>query len=74
MRFALPTGLALIVLAALALTYQGITYTTQEEVVNFGPIKATAETQKTLPLPPPLSALVLAAGVALVIVGAKNRP
>ena len=74
MKFALPIGLVLIVLAALALTFQGITYTTQEEVVNFGPLKATAETQKTLPLPPPLSGLVLAIGVGLVFVGARNKP
>lgn len=73
MRFALPIGLVLIVLAALALTFQGITYTTKEEVVNFGPLKATAETQKTLPLPPALSGLVLAIGVGLVIVGARRQ-
>ena len=73
MKYALPAGIVLIVLAALALTFQGISYTTKEEVINLGPLKATAETEKTIPLPPALSALVLAIGVGLVIAGARSR-
>lgn len=72
MKYSLAIGIALIVLAALALTFQGITYTTKEEVINLGPLKATAETEKTIPLPPALSALVLAIGVGLVIAGARK--
>jgi hypothetical protein len=65
-------GIALIVLGALALAYQGITYTTREKVVDLGPIQASVEKQKTIPLSPILGAGALAAGVILVLVRNKR--
>jgi hypothetical protein len=65
-------GIVLIVLGALALAYQGITYTTREKVVDLGPIKASVDKQKTIPLPPILGAVALAAGVVLLVVGNKR--
>lgn len=35
-------GVALIVIGALALAYQGITYTTREKVVDLGPMSRTS--------------------------------
>ncbi|MGC1686017.1 MAG: hypothetical protein WA734_10395 [Candidatus Acidiferrales bacterium] len=32
--------------------YQGITYTTHKKVVDIGPIHATKQEHKTIPLPP----------------------
>ena len=66
-------GILLVVLGALALAYQGISYTRQEKVLDVGPIHATAETQERIPLPPILGGLVLAGGVALLIIGAKRK-
>jgi uncharacterized membrane protein HdeD (DUF308 family) len=65
-------GVVLIVLGVLALAYQGITYTTREKVVDLGPLKASVEKQKTIPLPPVLGALALASGIVLVLVGSKR--
>jgi hypothetical protein len=65
-------GIALIVLGVIALAYQGITYTTQEKVIDLGPLKATVEKEKTIPLPPVLGALALAGGIVLVIVGNRR--
>jgi uncharacterized membrane protein len=65
-------GIALIVLGIVAFAYQGITYTSRETVIDIGPLHATADTQKTIPLPPLLGGLVLAGGIVLVIVGAKK--
>jgi uncharacterized membrane protein HdeD (DUF308 family) len=65
-------GVVLIVIGVLALAYQGITYTTREKVIDLGPLKASVEKQKTIPLPPVLGALALAAGVTLVVVGNKR--
>jgi len=65
-------GIALIILGVVALAYQGITYTTREKVIEVGPLEATTETKKTIPLPPALGALALAGGIVLVIVGAKR--
>ena len=65
-------GIALIVLGIVAFAYQGITYTSREKIIDIGPIQATADTQKTIPLPPILGGLVLAGGIVLVLVGAKK--
>lgn len=65
-------GVVLIVLGIVALAYQGITYTTQEKVVDLGPLKASVEKKKTIPLPPILGGLAVAAGVFLVWVGARR--
>ena len=65
-------GIALIVLGVIALAYQGITYTTREKVVDLGPLKVTAEKEKTIPLPPILGGLALAGGIVLVIVAARK--
>jgi hypothetical protein len=72
MKAATVLGIALIVLGVLALAYQGITYTTREKVVDLGPLKITADKEKSIPLPPILGALALAGGVVLVIVGVRK--
>lgn len=65
-------GIALIVLGIVAFAYQGITYTSREQIIDIGPIQATADTRKTIPLPPLLGGLVLAGGIVLMLVGVKK--
>jgi hypothetical protein len=65
-------GVVLIILGIIALAYQGITYTTREKVIDLGPLKASVEKQKTIPLPPVLGGLAVAAGVLLVWVGSRR--
>jgi len=65
-------GIALIALALIAFVYQGITYTTREKVVDLGPLKFTAQKEKTIPLPPILGGLALAGGVVLLVVAARR--
>jgi len=65
-------GIALIVLGIVAFTYQGINYTSRETVIDIGPLHATADTQKTIPLSPLLGGLVLVGGIVLVVVGANK--
>lgn len=72
MKSATLIGLVLIVLGIVALAYQGITYTTREKVIDIGPLEATAETEKTIPLPPLLGGLALIGGIVLVVVGNKK--
>ena len=62
----------LIAIGVVSLAYQGITYTTREKVLEVGPIKATAEKEKTIPLPPILGELALAGGVVLLVAGARR--
>ena len=65
-------GIVLIVLGIVAFAYQGITYTSRETVIDIGPIKATADTQKTIPLPPILGGLMFVGGIVLVVVGNRK--
>jgi hypothetical protein len=42
-------------------------------VLDIGPLEATTETEKSIPLPPLLGGLALAGGVVLLIAGSKKR-
>ena len=66
-------GVLLIVAGVLALAYQQISYTTREKVLDIGPIEATAERHKTLPLPPVLGGVAVVAGIAMLFVGPRKR-
>jgi hypothetical protein len=66
-------GIVLIVLGALALTYQGINYTRQKNVVDLGSIHVTTETQERIPVPPALGALALIGGIALLVLGGRKK-
>ena len=56
----------------MALVFQGITYTTQKDVINLGPIHATTEQKKTIPLPPILGGIALVGGIVLLFAGRKK--
>ena len=62
----------LIALGIVAFAYQGITYTTKENVVDIGPLKVTTEKSRTLPLPPIVGAVALVGGIALLVTGRKK--
>ena len=66
-------GVLLVVLGLVALIYQGITYTTRETVIDIGPLHATAEREKTVPLPPVLGIVAVAGGVVLLVAGGRKR-
>jgi uncharacterized membrane protein len=65
-------GIALILLGIVAFAYQGITYTSREKVIDVGPLQASVDTKKTIPLSPLLGGLVLVGGIVLVVVGTKK--
>jgi hypothetical protein len=68
----LPNIIIAIILIALgiaAFAYHCIIYATREKVVDLGPIHMTAETTKTLPLPPLVGAISLVGGIVLLVVG-----
>jgi len=66
MKGTLLLGLALIAFGVIALVYQGISYTTHKKVVDIGPIEATREEHKTIPLPPILGVIALVGGIIIV--------
>ena len=65
-------GVLLIVLGVIALGYEGITYTTREKVLDIGPLQASVDKKKTIPLSPALGAAALLGGIALVVTGARR--
>ena len=73
MRPKIIIAIILIVLGIAALAYQGSTYTTQEKVVDLGPIHMTAEKTKTIPLPPIMGAIALIGGIVLLVVGSSKQ-
>jgi hypothetical protein len=72
MKTAPLIGVILIILGVISLAYQGITYTTHKKVLDIGPLQATEEQQKTIPLPPVLGGIALIGGVVLLVLGRKQ--
>jgi uncharacterized membrane protein len=64
-------GMILIALGLFGLAWGGFTYTTQEKVVDVGPIHATRDETHRVPLPPIAGAVALIGGVALLIAGKR---
>jgi drug/metabolite transporter (DMT)-like permease len=65
-------GVILIVLGLVGLAWGGFTYTTREKVVDIGPIHATREQTRNIPLPPIAGAVALIAGVVLLVAGRRR--
>ena len=66
-------GVLLIVFGVVALALGGISYTKREKVVDLGPIQATAERQKTIPLSPIAGIAAVAGGIALIALGSRRK-
>lgn len=73
MKPTLVIGIALILAGAAILVYRQFSYQSRETVLKLGPIQATAETTKTVPLPPVLGWVLLGAGACVLVVGVKSK-
>ena len=73
MKTATIVGVLLIVLGLVSFAYQGITYTTHKKVLDIGPVHATAEQHKTIPLPPLLGGIAFIGGVVLLLAGNRSE-
>ena len=65
-------GIVLVALGLIAVVWGGFNYTTRETVVDIGPIHATRDKEHNIPMPPVVGALVILAGVALLVTGKKG--
>jgi hypothetical protein len=72
MKPAVIAGILLIVLGIISLSYNRITYTKEEKIAEIGPFTATAEREKSIPLPPVLGGLALVAGAGMIAVGYRK--
>ena len=66
-------GAVLIAVGVAALVYGGVTYTSRETVIDIGPLKATAEQEKTFPVSPVVGVAAVAGGAALLAGGMRSR-
>ena len=73
MKNTLIAGIALILLGAAVLAYRQFSYKTEETVLNIGPIKATAERTKTVPIPPIIGWALIGSGALVLVVGARVK-
>ena len=73
MRTAAVFGLLLIVLGAVALTFQGFTFFTHDRLVEAGPFHIDVQKPHTIILHPIVGVVALVAGVALLLSGRQSR-
>ena len=66
-------GVALIVKGAAVLGYDHYSYTTKENILQIGPITATAERTHALSLPPIIGWLPIGGGACVLIFGAWSK-
>jgi uncharacterized membrane protein YidH (DUF202 family) len=66
-------GFALVVIGLVSLLIGGFRWTQQKTVVDIGPLKATTEEHKTLPIPPIFGALALVGGIVVLVAPARRR-
>ncbi len=62
----------LVLLGAAVLIWPNISYTGRETLVDVGLVNVTADTKKSVPLPPILGGILLAGGAVLIVVGARK--
>lgn len=67
------TGILLLVLGLVAWIHPEFTYSTREEVMKVGPLKATVDKEEKVQVPVGVSALLLIAGLGLVVFGSQMK-
>lgn len=65
-------GIILIIAGILALVIPRFTYTEREAVLDVGPIQATAERQRSIPIHPAISTIAIIGGLVLVVAGSRR--
>ena len=65
-------GIILIGVGILLLAYKGISYKTNEKVLDLGPLQVTQEKTKTFPLSPVFGGVAIVGGILLVGLSGKR--
>ena len=66
-------GIFLIILGVIALFYQGISFIIPKDILDLKYIAITINENKTIPLPPIVGVVSLAAGIALIMFSLKGK-
>jgi uncharacterized membrane protein YdcZ (DUF606 family) len=65
-------GVLLILVGLVLFASPRIIYSAREKVIHTDSVDVTAKRQKTLNIPRPLALLTIAAGIAVIVVGARK--
>jgi uncharacterized membrane protein YidH (DUF202 family) len=66
-------GGLLVVVGLVSLLLGGFRWTQQKTVLDVGPVRATTEEHKAVPIPPVIGALALVGGIVLLVVPTRRR-
>lgn len=66
-------GIVLIVLGIAGFVVPRIDFTTEETVIDAGPIEVEAEQRQSIPIPDVAAGAAVASGIVLTLVGAARR-
>ena len=66
-------GLVLVIVGLVSLLWGGISWTRERTVLDIGPLEARTEERETIPLPPILGGVALAAGAVLLFMRQRTR-
>jgi hypothetical protein len=73
MKISVIIAIGLIVLGAAVLGYEHYSYTTRDQILQIGPLTATAEQTHTVLIPPIIGWLLIGAGACAIAFGAWSR-
>jgi len=73
MKVLTMAGILLTAIGVISLIYQGVTFTTREKVIEFGPIQAYRQKNKTVPLSPVIGVLAIACGILMIVAGIRKK-
>ena len=65
-------GIVLVALGVVALAYQGFSYTTERQVADFGIAEITSRETETVPIPPWVGIVLVAAGVGAILLAKRS--
>jgi len=66
-------AVCLMIVGVIIFAYQGVTYTTRDKTVDFGPIQLSTEKTHTLPFAPIAGIAVLIGGGVLLMISLKGK-
>lgn len=72
MKLATILGIILIAIGVAGFALGGFSFTKKEKVLDVGPVEATADDKKTVPISPVLAGIALVGGIVLVAAGSRK--
>lgn len=66
-------GIALIILGLLGFFVTGISYTTEENVANLGPLEVEKQEQRTIPITPLAAGGAVVLGIGLLVIDRRRE-